>query len=369
MQDHELLLSTKTLVSRERELTTEVLRHFTEIERRKLYCDVTRPGDGGLKYGSLFEYAVHELGYSEAAASRRIQAMRLVNEMPEVEQKIQSGALSLSNISQAQVFFREIKRAEPTRVVSREEKAAVLAQLEQKSAREAERVLITLSPAEALPRERVRQIDLEHTELRFVVSAELKGKLQVVRSLMGTRGGSLSLAELVSEMAAISARHLAEKKFGKRRVEAEVQGKVTASREASPVAVSKGATSDVGTGDKTHPAAKPSPFTSDVGTSGKAQPVVTQNSLFTSDVGTSTRAQLAVTHNTRYIPPSVKHAVWRVARGKCAACGAQHNLQIDHIRPVALGGDSTPDNLQLLCGSCNLRRGVKTFGLTAVRRR
>src|SRR5471032_2901649 len=86
LKDHELLISTKALVQKERAVTTEVLRHLAEIERRKLYCD--------LKYGSLFDYAVKELRYSEAAAGRRIQAMRLVREIPEVESKITSGARS-----------------------------------------------------------------------------------------------------------------------------------------------------------------------------------------------------------------------------------------------------------------------------------
>src|ERR1700679_3901741 len=110
--DHELLISTKVLVQKERAVTMEVLRHLQEIERRKLYC----------KYGSLFDYAVHELGYSEAAAGRRIQAMRLMTEIPEIESKIESGALNLSNICQAQGFFRDIKKTQPVMAMNKDEK-------------------------------------------------------------------------------------------------------------------------------------------------------------------------------------------------------------------------------------------------------
>ena len=127
LRDMELLASTKSLVEREREITTQVLRHLAEIERRKLYAD--------LRYGSLFEYAVRELKYSEAAAARRIQAMRLLREIPELESKIESGALSLSNISQAQSYFRDMKKAEPERALRVEDKIDVLAKLEDKSAR------------------------------------------------------------------------------------------------------------------------------------------------------------------------------------------------------------------------------------------
>ncbi|MBL9155796.1 MAG: HNH endonuclease [Verrucomicrobiales bacterium] len=35
------------------------------------------------------------------------------------------------------------------------------------------------------------------------------------------------------------------------------------------------------------------------------------------------------------------------------------NLQYDHIKPVARGGGTTVQNLQLLCQSCNQAKGVK----------
>ncbi|MCB9026576.1 MAG: hypothetical protein H6625_09690 [Bdellovibrionaceae bacterium] len=64
-----------------------------------------------LGYQSLFEYTVKELKYSEGQAGRRIQAMRLLKEIPEIEKKIESVALSLTSISQAKAFFREVKKS------------------------------------------------------------------------------------------------------------------------------------------------------------------------------------------------------------------------------------------------------------------
>jgi hypothetical protein len=46
----------------------------------------------------------------------------------------------------------------------------------------------------------------------------------------------------------------------------------------------------------------------------------------------------------------------------CGFCGTEHDLQIDHIFPVALGGKSDDDNLQVLCGPCNRAKGARHDG-------
>ncbi|MDR3608925.1 MAG: hypothetical protein P4M08_16295, partial [Oligoflexia bacterium] len=88
LSDDALLSQTKSLVREETRLTTEILHHLREIEARKLFC--------ALGYSSLFEYAVKELGYSESAAQLRIDSMRLLRELPQVEAQVQSGELTLS---------------------------------------------------------------------------------------------------------------------------------------------------------------------------------------------------------------------------------------------------------------------------------
>jgi 5-methylcytosine-specific restriction endonuclease McrA len=71
-------------------------------------------------------------------------------------------------------------------------------------------------------------------------------------------------------------------------------------------------------------------------------------------------------HRTRprrrdVILDDVKQFVWMRDRGRCRNCGAQVELQFDHIIPFAMGGSSEPQNLQILCGPCNRR---KSAGLT-----
>ena len=372
LRDTELLASTKSLVEREREITTRVLRHLAEIERRKLFAE--------LRCGSLFEYAVRELRYSEAAAARRIQAMRLLREIPALEEKIESGALSLSNISQAQSYFREIRKAEPQRVLRAEDKIEVLTKLEDKSAREGERILLSMTPPSVLPRERERVVSPEHTEVKFLMDQNLKSKLDEVRSLLGPKGSSMTLAELMLEMASLSSERLQEKRFGKRRVDqARSQtALVLKAQGPSQTADSSGTCSnepfdftdpDVGVGrglglGHVHAQADP-----DAGVAGSGH----LQAEVHSDVGVdgahgNPRSLDSGERRTRYIPRAVKYAVWSRSDGKCSSCGSRHRLEYDHVQPHALGGDASPENIRLLCASCNLRRGVKTFGLPAMRR-
>src|SRR5436190_23256062 len=111
----------KTIVGEERRITTEVLHYFREAERRMLYAEAG--------YSSLHEFAVKELKYSGSAADRRIKAMRMIREIPEVEGKIQSGNLSLTTVLQAQIFFQQKAKLDKKKT-SREEKLKTLSELE-----------------------------------------------------------------------------------------------------------------------------------------------------------------------------------------------------------------------------------------------
>jgi 5-methylcytosine-specific restriction endonuclease McrA len=58
------------------------------------------------------------------------------------------------------------------------------------------------------------------------------------------------------------------------------------------------------------------------------------------------------------IPPDVRQLVWQRDGGRCVYCGSTNELQIDHAIPVSMGGSSAPENLQILCGPCNRRKGA-----------
>lgn len=58
------------------------------------------------------------------------------------------------------------------------------------------------------------------------------------------------------------------------------------------------------------------------------------------------------------IADDVRDFVWWRDRGRCAHCGADSELQFDHVIPLALGGSDAAENLQILCGPCNRKKGV-----------
>ena len=307
--DQALLASTQELAQNERETLTKILHHLREIERRRVYCDAG--------CSSLFEYAVKCLHYSEGQAGRRIQAMRLIKEIPEIEQKIESGALSLSNISQAQSFFRDVSAGNQgagPKIVTRETKLRVLGRLENKSSRDGQKELIQLGGNTALPRERERVLTDDKSEIKFVIDRDLREKLDEVRSLLGPDAMSMSFAELIAKIADIGADSLRARKFGKRRAQ------------------TMNARANENTADEVKSPVTPTPAP-------EWRPP---------------------SNNPRYVSKDIKSFVWQRDRGVCRGCGSRRGLNFDHIVPVARGGQGTPDNLRLLCFACNQRAGIKS---------
>lgn len=60
----------------------------------------------------------------------------------------------------------------------------------------------------------------------------------------------------------------------------------------------------------------------------------------------------------RRISRALRERVFERDAHTCRACGAQDDLQLDHIWPVARGGTADESNLQVLCRACNARKGA-----------
>ena len=112
LSDRELLAQTGNLARVERHLQGAIIDHLAEIEARSLFL---RRG-----FASLFEYAVRELGYSDAAAGRRIAAMRLCADNPHTRERLRDGSLSLSAAAELQwAFDRQRRRGDADRWCAR----------------------------------------------------------------------------------------------------------------------------------------------------------------------------------------------------------------------------------------------------------
>lgn len=61
----------------------------------------------------------------------------------------------------------------------------------------------------------------------------------------------------------------------------------------------------------------------------------------------------------RPIPEAIRNEVWRRDNGRCRHCGTTEWLEYDHIVAWSKGGPSTARNLQLLCQTCNRRKGAR----------
>ena len=111
LSDRELLRETRNLVRHERHLQGAIIDHLAEIEARGLYLE--------RGFSSLFDYAVRELGYSDAAAARRIGAMRLCADQPDAREGLRDGSLTLSAAAELQwAFDRQRRRGSISRAAA-----------------------------------------------------------------------------------------------------------------------------------------------------------------------------------------------------------------------------------------------------------
>ena len=296
-----LLSETDRHVKNEREQLITILYHLKEIEARRLFSSI------GFK--SMFEYAVKKLGYSEDQAMRRISAMRLLKELPEIETKINSGALNLSTLGRAQIFFRKEKKAGSR--VSSDQKRQLLEALEYKSAREADRIVLSLSSVpQTFQAEKIKPINLELSEVKFVADEQLLEKIKKLKGLLAHSNPQISMQELLHKLC------------------------------------------DLGIA-KWDPGQSPA-------TSQKQR----VNPHFKSKASEDLQQENGALNisKRKYIPIKIKREVWQQAKSQCENCRSQYALEIDHIKPISLGGANNRQNLRLLCRACNQRQAIEKLG-------
>ena len=314
LSDRELLAQTSNLARVERHLQGAIIDHLAEIEARSLFL---RRG-----FASLFEYAVRELGYSDAAAGRRIAAMRLCADNPQTRERLRDGSLSLSAAAELQwAFDRQRRRVpaattpavaalptEPPLVLDAVGRQKLVEEAAGKSTRQVKRMLADLDPELAAAADRVRPLGNGRYELKALIDAECQRGLEQLTGLLSHVDPRMTVGQLVGRLV----REALDRHDPSRR----------RPRTGSRPAVSATSTAQTGPGCDGH--AAPAPKSRDSG---------------------------------RAIPAAVKREVWQRDGGRCRyvdphtgrRCTSRHLLQIDHVLPYTLGGGSDPANLRLLC--------------------
>jgi len=327
LNNESLLHKTETLVREERRITTGVLQCLREVEARMLYAE--------LGYSSLHEFCTKHLHYSEGSAHRRISSMRLIRNLPEqmglsVENKINAGTLTLTNLSSLQSFLK-IEKKDSGKVYSVEEKVELIAGMENQSKRTVEKKLAAIQP-KVLSHESERVITEELTEIKFVADETLMLKLKRVREVSAhqrMRVQSGTEKNPPSDFACLL--HLLTNEYLKKHdpmVKVKEDDQVNAILDAS---------------------------------------------VDTIDTSPELELRVNKTSNgqaSRYIPAGVRQKVWQRDGGKCTythhgtqqKCNSKFGLEIDHRKPFVLGGTHELKNLRLLCRQHNLLHAKRYFG-------
>lgn len=167
LSDQELVGRLKQLASAERALLGEVLRLLREVEDRKLPQQTENP--------TLYKFCVVVLRFSAHEAYARIQVVRLMRSVPQVESAIEEGRIGMSVAASAQVYFRRAEKAKTP--VPAEQQQKIVESLYGRSAREAEKILADIFP-EAPRRDRSQNMGGGNVRVAFTISEDLFEDLQ-----------------------------------------------------------------------------------------------------------------------------------------------------------------------------------------------
>ncbi len=369
--NHDLLKQTKIFALREREAELLVLRGLREIELRRLHLE--------MGYPSLERFLVEELGYHSSTAYRKVDAMRLIADLPEVEQALHKGEMNVTALSQAQSFFKV--QARKGKAWKKEDKFELLQSIKGQSKLETEKLLRSIDPEMPSP-DRMRVINETQTEIRFIADDLLLNKLRRVRELTSHTQTDSSYNALFHKMAdlvlkAVDPEKKKPRKTDKSRIAEVVRNEVKVTGSQAAAAHESKTTETLfrrsfserilenklgqnhNDGERSVTCNQVEPPTAE------NSPTTHINTKFPL-VGKSTTTKL----KSRYIKTADRHSVWKEAQGECTyvdpvsqrKCNSRWKLQVEHCIPFAKNGTNHAENLTLLCAAHNRLTAIQSFG-------
>lgn len=309
LSNQNLILELRAMILEERKVTLQILHLINEAYSRRLYAEAG--------YASLFEWLTKALGYSAAAAMRRIESARALREVPEIGKKVETGELNLTNLAKVQTVIRAEEKRTGQRL-SLEKKMEAFSLIEQRSSREAEVILVSAFPEAAksmVKPESARPVSETEVRVQVTLTRQQLQKLDRVREVASHSHFGASLAEIIEMLAGSYL-------------------------------------------EKNDPLLR------------EVKPRPRKDSLPAPEAATPPKINARIS-----IASSLRNAVFRKADSRCQftdprtghRCESRHLLEIDHIVSVSLGGTNDPQNLRVLCRTHNLTVAERILGKEKLR--
>lgn len=343
LTDAELESRLKRLAGIERKALVLLLGHLGEFDKRRIHAE--------RGHQSLFAYCLSVLGYSEQAAYKRIQASRAARDHPVVLERLANGELTLTAV----VILAPHLRADNI--------AALLDAARGRRTREIEALVARLAPRpDSNDLLRAIPATLENatpTEiLRFPVISSLPETARPPESGLTVGRARSAAPDAVPSPSAVgekieqlsSERHLF--RFTGSSV---LRIKYERARALLAGARSRGSMEAV----------------VEAGMDALLDRVDPERRIARRKARRAKR--MISSRSARWISAGLRDAIWERDGGRCTftapdgvRCAATSRLEIDHVRPYALGGSSDDaSNLRLMCRTHNQLLARRVFGTAA----
>ncbi len=327
LADHVVLPGLASVVMHGCANTAETLAYIAVADERKLYLSAAYP--------SMYQYCLGELHMSEDAAAKRIQAARVARQFSALCDAVEKGRLHLSGVCMLAPHLSRENAAELIAVAAHKTRAQIETLLAERFPRpDVPTLVMAIEPAGAsglegqehvcesgeqhapghvdgravqrapeavAPRAKITPLSPQRFKVEFTLDGDAHRDLVEAQALLGHAVHSGDAAVVIKRALHEYVRRLKRQKCS--------------------------ATDRPRRCSRRHPS------------------------------------------NPRHVPAAVERAVWERDGGQCTfvserghRCEERSGLELDHVIPVARGGEATPGNLRLVCRPHNQHAADLAFG-------
>jgi hypothetical protein len=332
LSDDKLISCFENFVRNERKITAQVLECIAEIDCRKLYLP---------SHTSLFDYLVKDFGYSPGAAMRRIDAARLLRELPETAGKFEDGTLTLSQANQIQRASREFKKVNYETLGSERKRNLVL-QVQSATQKQTEQILAVELDLSVTP---VQKETLHRDKSVTLTVTFTKEQMQILEQAQNM----VSHAVVEKDWAEIFT-HLAKREIARRTAVRSVPKQKVLKKSCDAEVLRQSCAAKGG---------DVSDQSRIVNSNSSTVVAAVTSDLLTTKYGQTTKISDKTRTKRPVIPAAIRktllhpNAICSYVDRHGKQCMSRRFLQIDHIHGWSLGGTHDPQNLQVICGIHN----------------